>query len=550
MPAPRNISSTPTSLPVLLAAVALAACGPSTPGGVVQGVVYTDSNGNGVNDPGEGPLAGVAVDLSGCGANAQQMTGPDGAFAFTGLPAGSCLVQVSKAGWGYSGSFPSVGYPIPVASDPNKPTAFSIFMASMMDAIPTETPTPASAANCSNVLETTFEWPLMKTNMAPGQSFTKFWTVQNKGTCAWDNGYHLVFEGGPSPSEGGSSMGAALDIPLGSLISTPVLPGQSVTIALGQTAPSVAGWYVGSWKVVAPNGDVMPTVCLCTDIVVKAGTPLFAPASISGLVWHDLCALPNGPLPPAAPPGCIPSGGSYEANGVLEAGEPGIAGVTVRLGGGACPSSGLMASASGADGSFSFAGLPPGAYCVSVDALADGNDTVLIPGGWTYPVPHANPQLVDLALISGQVVSGVNFGWDYQFLPAWTGATSTPTAASASGFAPPFFSVPIFYYRGGGCGPRNLDLSVQALDPGVRNVVLFFRLKDPASSQATPWNEGVAMIPQGGGAFSASLASESIPDFMTFPEAVLQVQFVAEGAAGIVSRSPVFGDVTLVVCNR
>jgi hypothetical protein len=391
----------------------------------------------------------------------------------------------------------------------------------------------------------------MKTYMAPGQTFTKFWTVENKGTCAWDDGYHLVFEGGPSLSQGGASMGALLDIPLGSIVSTPVLPGQQATLTLDQTAPMQDGWYVGSWKLVAPNGDAMPTVCLCVDIVVKTGTPLFTPASISGVVWHDLCALPDGPLPPAPPPGCIPSGGSYEANGALDAGEPGLANVTLRLGGGACPSSGLAAVLSGAGGFYSFPALPPGDYCVSVGALIDGNDSVLIPGGWTFPAAHADPQFVDLSLGSGQIATSTNFGWDYQFLPAWTSTASTPTAPAAGGFSAPNFSTPVFYYRGMGCGQREVDLGVQIFEPKARNVVLFFRLKDPGSSQTTDWNEGVAMMAQGNGLYTLTLASESIPGFTTFPQALLQVQFVAEGAGGeIVGRSPVYADVTLEICSR
>jgi hypothetical protein len=208
-----------------------------------------------------------------------------------------------------------------------------------------------------------------------------------------------------------------------------------------------------------------------------------------------------------------------------------------------------MATLTGPDGKFQFAGLPPGDYCVSVGALEDGNDTDLIPGGWTYPVAHVDPQEVDLTLASGAVASSVNFGWDYQFLPAASGATPTPTAASMSGFLPPYFSVPIFYYRGGGCGPKDVDLGIQAFNPAVTNVVLFYRLKE-AGGQATDWNEGQAMESLGGGQYRLSLSAESIPGFTTFPEAALQVQFVAEGPGGILDRTPVFGDVTLMVCNR
>jgi Ig-like domain from next to BRCA1 gene/SdrD B-like domain len=510
----------------LLCSLALAACTPT--GGVVQGVVYADLNGNGANEAGEGPLQGVDVNLTGCGAAQTQTTGADGAFSFVGLPAGSCLVQVSKAGWAFSGSFPSLGYPIPVASDPNLPTSFSIFM--------------APQASCTNALDITFSTPLQKTYMAPGQGFVMSWTVVNQGTCSWGDGYHLVFEGGPSPSEGGSSMGAPLDIPLSSLVTIPVLPGQQVVISLNQTAPMQAGWYVGSWKLVAPNGDTMPNVCLCTDIVVQEG------GSIGGMVWHDLCALPDGPLPPAPPPGCIPSGGSYEANGILEAGEPGLAGVTVRLGSGICPSSGLATAVTGPDGTYSFPGLVSGDYCVSVGALVDGNDTILIPGGWTAPVAHVDPQAVSVSLSEGQAYAGLNFGWDYQFLPAWT--APTPTAAM-EGFSAPQSSSDMFYYRGAGCGPKEIDLRVQATYPNVRNVVLFFRLKDKSGGETTAWNEGEAMMPQGGGMFNFTLASETIPGFTSFAEAILQYQFVAEGGGGaILGRSQVYSDVELNVCHQ
>jgi uncharacterized protein YraI len=111
-------------------------------GGVVKGVVYADTNSSGVVDPGEGPLAGVQVTLADCGGLQYQVTGADGSFNFSGLPAGRCYVSVSKAGWHFSGSFPSLGYPLPVASDPALPTAFSMAMA------------PDSAANNQAVLPT------------------------------------------------------------------------------------------------------------------------------------------------------------------------------------------------------------------------------------------------------------------------------------------------------------------------------------------------------------------------------------------------------------
>ncbi|KPK89240.1 MAG: hypothetical protein AMJ88_17875, partial [Anaerolineae bacterium SM23_ 63] len=101
-----------------------------------------------------------------------------------------------------------------------------------------------------------------------------------------------------------------------------------------------------------------------------ASTPTVEPASIVGYVWHDLCASGvEGESPYAeAPVGCIPANVStgYLANGVLEAGEPGIAGITVNLGIGPCPSVGLTSAVSNNDGAYMFSHLEPGTYCVSI----------------------------------------------------------------------------------------------------------------------------------------------------------------------------------------
>lgn len=155
--------------------------------------------------------------------------------------------------------------------------------------------------------------------------------------------------------------------------------------------------------------------------IIPPPTPTPALGSIQGLVWHDLCAPPMHttpsatPLPP--PDGCVRlSGGALEGNGVYESGEPGIAGVQVRLGLGSCPSAGLAATTTGSSGGYSFSNLSAGAYCVSADALEAVNTTVLIPGGWTYPARGPVVQTT-VTVDPGSTTTGVNFGWDYQFLP-------------------------------------------------------------------------------------------------------------------------------------
>lgn len=62
---------------------------------------------------------------------------------------------------------------------------------------------------------------------------------------------------------------------------------------------------------------------------------------------------------------------------------------------------------------------------------------------------------------------------------------------------------------------------------------------------------GLPMAAKGNGLDALTLASESIPGFTTFPQALLRFQFIAEGAGDeIVGRSPECADVTLEICSR
>ena len=132
-------------------------------------------------------------------------------------------------------------------------------------------------------------------------------------------------------------------------------------------------------------------------------------------MFHDLCAVGHeGAAPPA---GCIQMGdGGYRANGLLEAGEPGLGGVLVQIGAGTCPASGLGVTTTDTGGKYSFGGLQAGTYCVSVDALDVQNES-LLPGEWTVPASaDGSVAGYSLTLRDGEQVV-VNFGWDYRFLP-------------------------------------------------------------------------------------------------------------------------------------
>ncbi len=82
-----------------------------------------------------------------------------------------------------------------------------------------------------------------------------------------------------------------------------------------------------------------------------------------------LCVIPATPTPTYTPALGQISGGVWNDknnNKAINPGEPGMAGVTVRLGAGACGSSGLASQTTNSSGEFAFSNLPAGTYCVTV----------------------------------------------------------------------------------------------------------------------------------------------------------------------------------------
>jgi hypothetical protein len=154
--------------------------------------------------------------------------------------------------------------------------------------------------------------------------------------------------------------------------------------------------------------------------------------SISGSIWLDQCNRPAAgqPTPSTMPAGCVTGPqGSYVANGVKDSGESGIPGVTVSLGAGGCPSTGLATAVTDAQGAYVFDNLQAGSYCLSIDTAASGNNQALQAGDWTYPTVGQNTQVVSLEV--GQQINEVNFGWSPQtqvVVNSTAVATSAPTA--------------------------------------------------------------------------------------------------------------------------
>lgn len=85
------------------------------------------------------------------------------------------------------------------------------------------------------------------TVMSPGQEFIKTWKIKNIGTCAWGEGYELVFSYSSLPNDD------ALDgvaQPLGASIASQ----QEVEVSVQFTAPDLPGTYFSVWTMENPAG--------------------------------------------------------------------------------------------------------------------------------------------------------------------------------------------------------------------------------------------------------------------------------------------------------
>jgi hypothetical protein len=137
-------------------------------------------------------------------------------------------------------------------------------------------------------------------------------------------------------------------------------------------------------------------------------------ASISGYVWNEYCLLiDNGAYTDG---NCVPNGsGNFRADGMLQATESNISGVTVLLQLGNCLNNNNVAVSSVTDsnGRYTFGNLNPGTYCVSINATDGYNAPTLLPGEWTFPFNNVSYQ--EITLQAGAQAYSVNFGWDYQF---------------------------------------------------------------------------------------------------------------------------------------
>ncbi|MCB8984095.1 MAG: hypothetical protein H6659_09735 [Ardenticatenaceae bacterium] len=140
-------------------------------------------------------------------------------------------------------------------------------------------------------------------------------------------------------------------------------------------------------------------------------------ATISGYLWNDFCYVSVGQDGiPTVDGSCVSDGyGGYRADGMIEPNETYISGVTLQLQAGPCsngPMTAMNMAVTDSNGRYTFRHLSGGTFCVFMDAAANGNAAILLPGNWTFPAPGIWYQ--EITLSAGDQAFPVNFGWDYQ----------------------------------------------------------------------------------------------------------------------------------------
>jgi hypothetical protein len=168
----------------------------------------------------------------------------------------------------------------------------------------------------------------------------------------------------PNQPEGGGPATGEMTDPSASASATSEIASPSPTPSITLTAIDT--------KTPIPTATLTPTL---------TPTPTPMPGTIGGYVWKD-----------------------SNSDGSKQGGEAWYPSVTVYLGQGACLSTGYRTAVSAGDGSFSFANLPAGNYCVSVNLplVCD-----------TYSSPTTATQFT-VALAAGQ---SLNFAFGFNTFP-------------------------------------------------------------------------------------------------------------------------------------
>ncbi len=129
-------------------------------------------------------------------------------------------------------------------------------------------------------------------------------------------------------------------------------------------------------------------------------------------------------------------------------------------------------------------------------------------------------------------------------------ATPTETAIPIV-FDPVNFTSEEVWQGAESCNPQSITVQVR-VSPAetVSSVGLFFRVASKTGDDHTPWGEGLAMNPQGGGWYMLYIFGDDFPTIDEFEDTWIDFQFVANNADHQpIAWSAVVREVTLRQCK-
>lgn len=110
------------------------------------------------------------------------------------------------------------------------------------EVVATHTAAPVlGAPGCTVSARLAGESPPDDTLLKPGELFWKTWSLENTGTCTWDQTYKLVFSSG-------ELMGGLTSYPLPEIVK----PGEIKQISIYLKAPEAEGTTTGYWRIQTP----------------------------------------------------------------------------------------------------------------------------------------------------------------------------------------------------------------------------------------------------------------------------------------------------------
>ncbi len=320
--------------------------------------VWSDANGNGVQDPGESGLAGWTATIAGVnlpsGYTGTQLTGANGIYNFVNLPAGTYTVCVT----------PDAGF------------------AQTYDLDGIATP------NCAGRIVALGE-------IATDVDFGYQPPLGSIGNYVWNdvNGNGVQESGEPGLAgvavtlSGAANTSTSTDATGAYLFSG--LSAGSYTVTVAAPAGFVATPSAQGGNNATDSNGNPANVTLATntsnDLTIDFG--YFMTASVGDFVWNDL-----------------------NANGVQDGGEPGIGGATVTLTG----PSGPLSTTTDASGGYSFQKLVPGTYTVCTALPSGYSNTSLANQGNNAALDSdgsGTSNCATVTLAGGQTNNTIDFGF-------------------------------------------------------------------------------------------------------------------------------------------